>query len=426
MKCQEKLPRQFPHEVRVGNVPVKIYRGKTRGYNMFTVVHYRAGSRRRQTFARFADARAEAQEIATQIARGRIDVLNLTSSDRENYLAATNLLRPLGVPLHAAIEEYVAAREQLNGGSVLAAAREYASRHHNVSDKSVAEIVAALLAAKTRDGLSARYIQTLRSHLNRFAAAFQTRIGSVTTKMIDDWLAQQSIGPRARNNMRMSAVTLFRFARAQNYLPKGQPTEADYIARAKDRGGKIGILTTDQMSALMKAAEPEQLVYLALGGFAGLRRAEIERIEWSDVNFERGHITVAADKAKTATRRLVPIQPNLMEWLAPHHGNSGKVFSGKRATDRVIQFAKDTLKKTGLNGGEWPSNALRHSYGSYRLAAIADTARVALEMGNSPQKLMTNYRELADEHDAAAWFAISPKRPANVVHLAAVSRRGRG
>jgi hypothetical protein len=50
---------------------------------------------------------------------------------------------------------------------------------------------------------------------------------------------------------------------------------------------------------------------------------------------------------------------------------------------------------------------------------IADTARVALEMGNSPQKLMTNYRELADEHDAAAWFAISPKRSKKIVQFAA-------
>jgi hypothetical protein len=42
-------------------------------------------------------------------------------------------------------------------------------------------------------------------------------------------------------------------------------------------------------------------------------------------------------------------------------------------------------------------------------------------MGNSPQKLMTNYRELADEHDAAAWFAIAPKRAKNVVQMAAAS-----
>ncbi len=52
---------------------------------------------------------------------------------------------------------------------------------------------------------------------------------------------------------------------------------------------------------------------------------------------------------------------------------------------------------------------MRHSYATYRLAATADAARVALEMGNSPQKLMRHYRELADKREAAAWFSISPK-----------------
>ena len=31
-----------------------------------------------------------------------------------------------------------------------------------------------------------------------------------------------------------------------------------------------------------------------------------------------------------------------------------------------------------------------------------------------PAKLMTNYRELADEHDAATWFSITPRQPENV------------
>ena len=142
-----------------------------------------------------------------------------------------------------------------------------------------------------------------------------------------------------------------------------------------------------------------------------MRASEILRLDWGDVNFERGHITVAADKAKTATRRLVPIQPNLMQWLTPYRERKGKVVS-HRADYRAIAVAKS-------RGLAWPHNCLRHSYATYRLAAIHDTARVALEMGNSPQKLMTNYRELADEHEAKAWFAISPRQPRNVVALRA-------
>lgn len=51
---------------------------------------------------------------------------------------------------------------------------------------------------------------------------------------------------------------------------------------------------------------------------------------------------------------------------------------------------------------------LRHSFASYRLAEIHDAAKVALEMGNSPEKLFRHYRELVTPDEAKEWFAIMP------------------
>jgi integrase len=166
------------------------------------------------------------------------------------------------------------------------------------------------------------------------------------------------------------------------------------------------------MAKLMANADGKIALYLALAGFAGIRAAEILRLEWKDFNFVRGHITVAADKAKTATRRLVPIAQNLAEYLRPYQRATGRLFKAKD-DKRAVTWAK----KNGVQ--PWPNNCLRHSYASYRLAATADAARVALELGNSPAKLFSNYRELADEHDAKAWFAIQPKRSRKVVTFAA-------
>ena len=175
-------------------------------------------------------------------------------------------------------------------------------------------------------------------------------------------------------------------------------------------GGAIGILTPRQLADLLAASNEEAKLYFAIGAFTGLRSAELIRLEWEDVNFARGHLQVAKDKAKTATRRLVPIQQNLMQWLSPQRASTGLVFSSEHAADRVIAQAKHII-------GHWPTNALRHSYATYRLAQCHDAARVALEMGNSAQMLFRNYRELADDGDAAAWFNIVPKPTANVVPL---------
>jgi integrase len=401
--------------VRAGNTRIKVYKGKSGKYDLFTVVHYRNGKRIRENFRNERNATSRAQEIATAIEKGRVEVLQLTNSDRESYVAAMRALQPLGIPLHAAIEEFVAVRKQLAGDSLLTAVKEHLARKRNVQERRVDQVVDELLADKERarekGELSARYVYQIRSDLTRFKNAFHMNIGGVTSALIDDWLKEQDVRARTRNNLRTSIVTLFNFARTRGYLAKGIPTDADEVPRAKDRGGRIGILTPKELAGLIKKAPGDVKLYLALGAFTGMRASEIARLDWSDVNFERGHITVAPEKAKTATRRLVPVQANLMQWLAPYRGRTGRAVN-KGAERHAIVF----VKGEGIN---WPHNALRHSYATYRLAAIADTARVALEMGNSPQKLMTNYRELADEHDAKAWFAISPRRSKKIVRFAA-------
>src|SRR5215472_14070503 len=256
MNRHEKLPRKFPHIIKVANVVVKIYRGKAHGYPLFTVAYHRDGKPARKAFGRFERARLHAQEVATLTASGRVDVLSLTSADRDGYVAALNLLQPLGIPLHAAVEEYIAAREHLDGDSLLSAAKEYARKHKH-SDKRVRDVVDELLAAKKSDGLSIRYIQSLRSHLSRFASAFHTYIGSVTAGMIEKWLASLKVGARARNNIRMSVITLFQHARKHGYLPRGQRTEAEHVALAKQRGGEIGILKPQDLAKLFANADEE-------------------------------------------------------------------------------------------------------------------------------------------------------------------------
>jgi integrase len=321
------------------------------------------------------------------------------SENSANSADALKILHQVGILLQRATEGCI---DEVPGS----VRRVGPAQPHGPAGKAVKEIVEELLWAKERDGLSKRYVETVRSHLHRFARAFQKEISSITASQIEQWLRNQNVGPRARNNIRGSIVTLFHFARKHGYLPKGETTEAEEVTKAKDRGGKIGVLNPEELARILEKAPRRIRLFLALGAFTGMRSSEILRLEWSDVNFERRFITVAPEKAKTATRRLVPILPNLVLWLAPYRAANGLLFKTRRDADRAIAFAKACQV-------DWPNNALRHSYATYRLAATADAARVALEMGNSPQKLMRNYRELADEKDAAAWFSISPRSGSN-------------
>jgi integrase len=164
---------------------------------------------------------------------------------------------------------------------------------------------------------------------------------------------------------------------------------------------------------LLENASPDVLPYVALGAFAGLRRAELERLDWSDVHFDSDLIEVTAEKAKTARRRFVRMQPNLREWLLPVHQHRGRVVCDnfRKQFDAAREAAKIT---------EWPDNALRHSFASYHLAHYKDSAALALEMGHTDSgMLFEHYRQLVKPKDAERYWNIRPAAQEKVVQLAA-------
>ncbi len=420
MLCHASRKKKKALSVKVGNIALPIYKGMIRGRVRYTISYREAGERKRETFATEDAARARAEEIAVKIENGQRDVLTLTGTDKESYALAVRELEATGVPLLTAVREYIAASKILQGGSLLAAAKDYARRKTGITPRLVPELVEEFLEKQKKDGARIRYLQSLRSHLRRFAKHFHTNISSVTTTVIDDWLRETKGTPRTRNNMRGSVITLFSYARDHGFLPKGFPTEADAVPKAKDRGGDIGFLTPAQLSKLLFPSEeeiaaktevPEEArLYFALGAFTGIRSAELVRLTWDAVNVARGYIEVGKNRAKTATRRLVPIHSNLTPWLQPFAGRQGKLFTGEKASARAIAYAKQ-------KGIKWPQNCLRHSYATYRLAVTQDAAKVALEMGNSPSMLFQHYRELATPEDAATWFGIKPDAPVNVIPM---------
>jgi integrase len=185
-----------------------------------------------------------------------------------------------------------------------------------------------------------------------------------------------------------------------------------YTAKPKLIDKAPAIFTVDDLRSLLYAATRtahDVIPMLAIGAFAGLREAEIDRLDWSEIDLARGHIDVQATKSKSARRRIVPIQPNLAEWLRPYVGLTGKVvpIGPRRKLKRV-------RKEAGL--ARWPNNGLRHSFASYRLAAIHDGPRVASELGHtSPQMLYNTYRELVRPAEAERYWKIEPAAEAEKV-----------
>ena len=407
---------RFPIVVKRGSSVVKIYRDRKPTGTYYRVVYHLGGKRHRLHFNDLEKATSEAEAKAAQLSRGDMDAAQLTGKDRLVYGRALEALREHGAPLDAVALEYSEARKLLDGVSVIEAVRFYA-RHHGrgITRKSVADAVDAMIAAKKAKGVSVVYLADLVYRLGTFKEAFHCDVNALTPDDLQAFFEKRldGLSPRSHNNFLRTIRTFLRFAQKHGWLSK----EADLLSRVEKRTEKptpVEIFTSAELATLFKHAPADFATCLALGAFAGLRSEEILRLDWSDVERRPGFIEIAAHKAKTAARRIVPLSDNLARWLAIAPRNGARVWP--RSKDCFFHAMRDTAAAAKIT---WAQNALRHSWISYRLAEIQDVNRVALEAGNSPMMIHKHYRELATPDQARTWFSIAPAATDKVISISA-------
>ncbi len=404
---------------------VKIYR--TGG--AFTLTYYVGRERRREKRATLADAKVRAKAILEQHREGAQHVRQLTVREVAVVDAAVESLRSISIPLSTACREYADAFGILAGkASVTDAARFYVAHldaeavRGAIERITVEDLVIKFIADLKTTGKSRRYHLDMQARLRKFGAAFRTDVARITTDDLDRWLrGMTKLGIRSKKNFRRAIVTLFAFARDKNHLPPNSKTAAEGMSRFSDRGGSIAIYTPEEFAILLANIDDKLLPLVALGGFAGLRTAEVSRLDWSDFTRRKGFIEITSAKSKTASHRNVPILPALEAWLQSCAKKSGSVvpWDDFRLANKYTEAVRNIVDASGNPRITTVPNGLRHSFCTYRLAQTQDAAKVSLEAGNSPTMLFRHYRALATPDDAAKWFSIRPSPPANVELVAA-------
>lgn len=434
-----RLPKSWPHVIRNGDVAVKIYKNKghVRGENFptFLLSYYAGGKRQLRRFVDYAKAKAAADKIAGEKAQGALGAAALTADGRVALEAAlTKLARIEGVGnatvsrLVEIVGDYATARADLPKDVTLAETVQFFKQKHpiNMPRKTVAEVVSQFIADRQSAGCSAVHVNDLEIRLGQFSKAFELPINAVSAPLVQQWIyglknqkTKKDTAARTKENMLRQIVSLFNFARRQKYVPADLVLELSEISTPRKQHSPIGIYTPDEMRAILTAADAAIIPALAIAAFAGLRLAEVSRLDWRDVRLSEKVIVVGAENAKTAARRLVPVSDNLAAWLTPHAKRFGPMNPCDEDAETVGNALGNRFERAAARAKvAWKRNGFRHSYISYRVVVLKDVPAVALECGNSPQVIFSNYRALATEAEAKAWFSILPSNQGgNVVSL---------
>jgi integrase len=365
-----------------------------------------------------ADARAAANDAIDKITAGQGEVLNLKSADAYAYTRSRVILdgdegeTKIDFQIDEAVREFANAYRLLAGRSTIGdVCRDWLKRNAVELPKiTVAAAVELLKKQAETDGKSPDRQKQLAAALDAFALAFNIEVHTLTPKQLADYLTALPFKERTKANHRDVIGYFNRWLILRGYLAKGTDWLEGVQNYTKRKIGGIEIYSADEMRRLIAAADERILPLIVIGGFAGLRHAEITRLEWQDIDLEDGFIEVKAEHAKTDTRRIVPLKPNLKSFLLPLAKKSGKVVSIANTTKMLLQAAADTSDAAKeIKPLAWKHNALRHTYISARVAECGDVPRVADEAGNSPQVIRTNYLKRMRPALAAEWFSISPK-----------------
>ena len=347
------------------------------------------GKRVRKFFAKRRTAEAWLRKTLARISKEGEVAIHMPERLRVDASACAAKLMPYGKTIADATDHYLAHLAMVSRSC------------------TVQVLIVGFMAAKTQDGASGRYLKDLRNRLGIFEEDFgAANVGEILPNQIDDWLRSLNGAAQTRNNYRTILRTLFEYAVSRGYVKENVVAK---LAKAKVVRGAPEIFTPFQMQAILEKAPRDFIPYLAIGAFAGLRSAEIERLDWSEIDLAEKLIHIKAENSKSAQRRLVLISKNLLAWLAPYSGMEGSVADPERvrvARAKTCEAAKII----------WPANVLRHSFASYHLAYYRNSATTAAELGHtSPAMLYKHYRELVKPDAAAQWWELLP--PANYYNL---------
>jgi integrase len=236
---------------------------------------------------------------------------------------------------------------------------------------------------------------------------------------------EQALGDK--QPVELSPLDLERLRRhvAKNHKPQTVKHVIALLVRIINHGARLGLcpglsfkpptikvhnlktedLTPDQLSNLMAAIDEDHdfqaanLMRMAL--FTGMRRGELFKLQWDDIDFVRGFIHIRHDP-KGGKDQTIPLNPAARELLEDHPrvDDSPFVFPGRGGKQRT-DFKKPINRikqRAGLPEDFRPLHGLRHTYASM----LASSGQVDLYV---LQKLLTHksaamtqrYAHLRDE-----------------------------
>ena len=386
------------------------------GGGYFQVDLMRRGLRERTGFDTLAKAKNYCERIGLKIETEGAAVLALNPGERQDAIAARNLL--------------------LGKVSLLDAARFWMRHHGGVEGITMAELGRRWLANLKAQECRPATLRERGYKVESLTKVLGPKLVAGVTK--EDLLAWMNGKTGATlDTYRRTALAMLNYA-----VEEGM---ADFNVAAKIKPVRLDEslpkpLPVEAVRSIMATAEkwaPAIVPTLAVQFFGGLRPGEAMGLDWSAIDFKQRIIRVAPEVSKVRRTRIVPINQTLLDWLQPYHKPTGTIGIVSKAQFGYFMHRKPIgpeYEQEGVPIGErkpdkrpkgliaaakvkWIQDGPRKTFATAHFATHGDAAKLAGILGHvgGNDVLYRHYRGLMTKADAGRFWKIRPASAGKVV-----------
>ncbi len=249
-------------------------------------------------------------------------------------------------------------------------------------------------------------VENFKAYLRLFP--FISKTSQLSIKFFQDYQAHrknEGAANKTINNELICLRAMFNLAIKWEYVRNNPTHNVAFLKEEVNK--KPRFLSKEECKILLKNADEflYPIFYTLL--YTGMRKSELENLEWSDVDFERRKIKIRYkdDWSPKSSEREIPINEGLYELLKDRKTKTQAkacryVFhnDGQKIEPNFLRNHLLPLTKQCGFGDVTKIHSLRHTFASHLVMSGVDLPTVKRLMGHADIETTMIYSHLADEH----------------------------
>lgn len=294
------------------------------------------------------------------------------------------------------LEELVTRKERLQAGILPPDAMAEAAA------KPVTQHLEDFVACLDRTNRSREYTRKIRQRVTRLIRECRwERVADVTAASFIAWRNNQAAGlaPKTINDYQDAVYALLAWLKSTSQVMHN-PIEG--VGRMSTTTGRTFLrraLTDAEAERLVDSSGPRSAVYL-LALHTGLRRGELRKLLWDDVDLHAGLIRLRAEATKAGRPDVLPLSRPciaVLAELASDRGTAGRVFSSGMPSHHTVRadFERAGICRVDAKGRKVDFHALRMTFiTNLQRAGVPQRHAMALARHTDPKLTANTYADV--------------------------------